>query len=440
MLKETPKEKPFEWFEWIDAIDNKIQELYYIDQFDLAKKCEELLLKAKIALEDTNLTDDFVKKSNIIKYLVDLEWEIDQFFIETGNEQKEIKYGETIHSKIDEILANIEEKTTKQCFEELSLVLEDSKKHEYNDIAKRRIAEKIAKVVLRIQEEQARRKEEIDIDVVENFCTKEDLIEAIKEDLIENAQTQSEEDRLYTLELAKNLSTENLKDTEIWELVAQVEYVKFANSAENKKNLPEILEDKKNLPDIPKKEWNWQEIKDKIGPFLNDAKQVLEDKIGLFFHDTKLVLGYLDEETGEYKSNEIVYCNLKDIDKLDLRKKIRLIELKTRAKRMNYKFKDYKVLQKVELLDGVKEITEFAFYLCHPLKEVKIGKGLKNIPQCCFHETSIERVQIPSNVREIDYAAFARCPLKEVLFEEGLEIIRNCAFQATELERFKNTK
>ena len=205
-----------EWINWIDEIENIIKKLYYIEQFNMAKEAENKLLVVKEQLKDDKLTIDFEKKVDIAYQLADIEFSITQFLQDEGYiDIKKRKVSEFL-DRVSKVIDNLQEKAGKQAFEELSLVMQEYNKDEFNEMEKREISEEISKIVLKILETQIKNEEEINIEANEEFCTQEDLVNAIKTKLIETAKTQDEEDRIDKLETAKHLTLEDLKKPNIW--------------------------------------------------------------------------------------------------------------------------------------------------------------------------------------------------------------------------------
>lgn len=433
MDEKTKSENTYSWINWIDEIENMIQQLYYIEQFDMAKKAENKLLKVKEQLKDDKLTSNLGKKWSIAYQLVDIQYPIKYFLDNEGYiEIKKAKVDDFLE-KSNKVIYNLKEKTSKQAFEELRLVMQEYNQNEFNEMERREISEEISKIVLKILEMQVKNGEEINIEAIEEFCTQENLIKTIIISLINKAQVQNEEDRKGTLEIARKLTTEDLKNPNIWRELAQVKDIKIANSNENK----ETENEEKFLPSV-------QETKEKRLPFqaLRDLfSKISEGEIGLYFYDTKFVLGEIDKETGEYKNFKVKYCNLKDIDKLPIETKKQVLEMKTRAKIIDKRFEGwFENLKKVELLDEVSAIIERAFFGCRSLKELKIGKGLKDIPEKCFMYNGLEKLEIPSNIQNIGESAFSACPIEEIVFEEGLKEIGEYAFFVTRLEKIEIPK
>ena len=186
-----------------------------------------------------------------------------------------------------------------------------------------------------------------------------------------------------------------------------------------------------------------QKTKEKRTPFqaIREIFSKIPEEIWLYFYDTKLVLGEIDKETGEYKNTQIKYCYLGNIDELPTETKKQVLEIKTKAEIIeDHEFWKYGNLQKVELLDGVLEINPNVFHSCSKLKELKLGKGIKNIPFYCFRKSGLEKLEIPSNIKSIGEFAFDQCSISEVIFEEGLEEIEKYAFDLNEIKQIKIPK
>ena len=77
--------------------------------------------------------------------------------------------------------------------------------------------------------------------------------------------------------------------------------------------------------------------------------------------------------------------------------------------------------------DGIN-LKKEAFYK-FPGKFVRLPDTLKTIPEGCFRGASIESIEIPKTVKEIDAKAFTYCEnLKEVIIPENVEKINDEAF------------
>lgn len=84
----------------------------------------------------------------------------------------------------------------------------------------------------------------------------------------------------------------------------------------------------------------------------------------------------------------------------------------------------------IVLSDTVTSIEKSAFDDCENLKEVNLGKGLKNISENAFYNCKLlEKIDIPDSVTDIRSYAFCGCEnLKEVNLGKELKSIATGAF------------
>ena len=94
-------------------------------------------------------------------------------------------------------------------------------------------------------------------------------------------------------------------------------------------------------------------------------------------------------------------------------------------------------LKKVTLLDGVEEITPYAFKYYGQLEDINIPDTVKELGLDCFDKTKVEELIIPGSVkvvgrtdyRDSDGKSFGDCPLKKVTLLDGVEKITPYAFR-----------
>lgn len=103
-------------------------------------------------------------------------------------------------------------------------------------------------------------------------------------------------------------------------------------------------------------------------------------------------------------------------------------------------------LESVELPASVRTVGQSSFSVCKSLKYAKLNEGLevlgtdehmKNGGQYygAFQESALERVDLPSTLKKIEYNTFRGCKnLKSILLPEGLECIRKWCFYESALE------
>lgn len=82
-------------------------------------------------------------------------------------------------------------------------------------------------------------------------------------------------------------------------------------------------------------------------------------------------------------------------------------------------------LKKVNIPDNVTQIGHCAFEWCKKLTEVKIGNGLKTLPEHMFFECDeLETVVLGNNIQKISSCAFSNCgALSEINFPQSLKEI-----------------
>lgn len=103
-------------------------------------------------------------------------------------------------------------------------------------------------------------------------------------------------------------------------------------------------------------------------------------------------------------------------------------------------------LEDVELPASLRTVSQAAFAKCESLKTVKFGEGLETLgtdeyadngrmTYGVFHESSLERVELPSTLKRIEYNAFGKCKnLKTIELPARLEHIGTFAFFGSGLQ------
>ena len=83
-------------------------------------------------------------------------------------------------------------------------------------------------------------------------------------------------------------------------------------------------------------------------------------------------------------------------------------------------------VEKVFIPSTVRELGEYAFAYCRQLREVVFepGSQLETIGERCFENCGLEEVMIPKSVRDIGNSAFCGCHnLRSLSFEEGSQLV-----------------
>ena len=92
-------------------------------------------------------------------------------------------------------------------------------------------------------------------------------------------------------------------------------------------------------------------------------------------------------------------------------------------------FENSKV-KSVKIGKGLKTIPDRAFYKCEKLTDLSIGKGVKTIGEYAFYECmKLKAINIPNNVTKIKNYAFCRCcGAKKLTIGTGLKVIQKGVF------------
>ena len=166
--------------------------------------------------------------------------------------------------------------------------------------------------------------------------------------------------------------------------------------------------------------------------------------------------------TDEYPDSNSIYSGVFEGSSLER------VKLPTTLKKMEYSvFEDCRNLRRVRLPEGLEyvgkrcfsgtglESVEFppslrtiaqgAFYKCEGLRAVKLNEGLevlgtneypKYSGMYCgaFQRSAVERVELPSTLKRIEYSAFEECKnLKNIQLPDRLECIGKWCFHGTRL-------
>ena len=98
-------------------------------------------------------------------------------------------------------------------------------------------------------------------------------------------------------------------------------------------------------------------------------------------------------------------------------------------------------VESVALPASLRTVSQCAFIKCRNLRTVKFREGLEVLGTDkrrgdgglfggVFQDTSVERVELPSTLRRIEYQAFAHCRnLRHIDLPDGLEYIGKWCFE-----------
>ena len=187
--------------EEIETIESRINEIYFIEQFEKAEEFNKRLSKVKEMLkpqrvDEKHLTGLSVEIQNIIKEIVSLDFDINLYFKENGENLKNKQFEKKYRGEVEEIFQDDTTKTPEELYSDLAEVIKGWNQKEHNEFIQKEANSKIAWTILKIIEIQAKRGEQIDLARVEDFCSYEELIKVIKAKLIERAKIQREENKI----------------------------------------------------------------------------------------------------------------------------------------------------------------------------------------------------------------------------------------------------
>lgn len=211
----------------ISQIENKIDELKVLNQFDKAKEFEnnlaEIREKAKtIQLDRQELSRGFDSVSIEVLYeLISLKSDVDYYVLKTNN----------IIESVDENRIDAEAlEKIKTLWENLDKYISywNESTQEHNPIEEMDYNKHIGNLTLEIIIYQLQIEGVLNFHKVFKYCKKEYLINAIKETLFEGAKEEFQDSikrRLLT-DLARNLTEKDLYDYKLWQQVLMIKNVR----------------------------------------------------------------------------------------------------------------------------------------------------------------------------------------------------------------------
>ena len=265
-----------------------------------------------------------------------------------------------------------------------------------------------------------------------------DLIKTILSDLTTILLNQIPVLKLVTREKLLNL-TDTKELIEVAQSLEKSEAVSILLDYENNAfSMDEILEDKEKelLQDqtsveYNNKRWIWKE-KGKNGILLTEyigreTDIIVPEKIGerkvtaidiFCFSPSNMVRKYKlrrdIQKTRENITSVIFPSTVTSID----------VGAFLDCKNLSYVELPPKLRSRFRSLSTTPIYMEGIFQGCTKLKTVTIPEKMEKIPPILFSHSCIEKIEIPSTVKEISFCAFLMCEnLKEVKLNEGLEII-----------------
>ncbi len=213
----------------IFQIENKIEEVKILSEFDEAsefeRKLESIRFKAKdIVLDNDNKSDGFDLLSiEIFANLIELDSEIDYYILKKKNIIES-----AVENQIDaEALQKI-----KILWESIEKDITIWHETEHNPIEDVEFQKHIGKTTLDIIVYQLQIEGILDFTKVFRFCKKEYLINALKENLYDGAKDEKDDflAKQRLIDIAKKVSEEDLYDYKIWKQILDIRGVKAYNN------------------------------------------------------------------------------------------------------------------------------------------------------------------------------------------------------------------
>ena len=439
----------------IKRLEEKVQDVFYLGQFEKAKEFRERLFKIeKIVLEKSyeSGTPGVGEDSQIIFLITRLEEEINEFLVEhngTGKVLENVRIDYNIDKKISQKLATL---STSELWSNLSNILSEWKKTTHNDLEEQNNRKKIRKAVLDILISSAKKGESIDLIAASKYCSTEDLIEVMQNQLIEVAQKQQQEGKekesTSTLGIAKTLQKESINSTSVWKLLTDVPDVKVKGLAldlvnKNNQNTPNtmalaVIEPKNNFFDRMRKVFGvkvtpkttiytfgdinpetgeWENLRAKADIFPKKlSKRQKQRLLAVEINDVDRV-GYVRRKDrwenpleGAYNLQKVIFGRVQVIG--------------------NRCFQESPSLSTVEFSDNVQEIESHAFNECEKLANVKFGKNIRTIESSAFKNcVSLQTAILPERVKTVCHDAFNNCHNLTDVDLPGVETIGYDSFE-----------
>ena len=442
----------------IFQIENRIEELKVLKQFDKASQYEENLkqirLKAEsIVLDDSNNSKGFDKLSlEVLRDLIQLNTEVNYFILKNNN----IIESEANNRIDSEVLEQI-----RRLWENLEQEINLWKNTNHNPIEELEFNKKLGKETLNNIIYQLQKEAIIDFSKIFKYCKSEFLINAIKEMLFDIAKIKEEKEKNDLVNLAKSVTEKDLYDYKFWQKIL------LTKDLRSRDDHIEILG---NLKDINNKKYIVENNSRKATPSNQDEDLIYDEtiinSIKKWFYNLKITMSQKQMSLSWLSSNgpafkvEFEDCTNKySKDFLD-RKTIENAKKLTIATNgiSKYNFEENSEWKNLEEIEFIEEkhssginlspdksyncIGNDSFTNCKKLKNISFGK-IEMIGERAFKDCfSISELIFSKNIINIGEDAFLNCTsLRKVEFLGDLKLyildrphnIINC-FKGTNLE------
>ena len=235
----------------IFQIENKIEEVKIINQFDKANEYEvslELIrLKAKdIEFDDENKSNGFDELSlKVLSELILLDSDIDYYLLKASN---------IIEVNIEDMIDPKELEKIKESWDCLEKDIQIWKKSNHNPIEEIEYNKHLGKITLNNIIYQLQIEGILDFSKVWKYCKRDYFTNAVKEMLFEGAKEEFHDGirRRRLINLAKNLSEKDIYDYKLWKQVLMIkkvrardDHIEMIGSIQNKDDRKYDIEEKK---------------------------------------------------------------------------------------------------------------------------------------------------------------------------------------------------
>ncbi len=447
----------------IKTVKEFINEIYYVQEFEVAKKYQERLNAIETRLEQ--LTDDFkdyIEKTNLWQELKEMDIEISKFLDkeETILKKKSLvkKYYE---KKVEDFVKSSRGKTSQELYEDLTIMVSDIKKEAVDAELASKIDEISAMALLHIYIQQLKNGEPIDLKLAEELSTREKLTEEIKNKLLKLSEEKDEIASFDILKICKSVSPDTLQNQAIWKMLAGTETVQIK---EETGKIPEqnLEEEKPSVLQVRKKKSIFEKMREKFGKKTRYTFEKINEKTGekkswTEYHAFPPKGRLLRKCQGQCVALEINGKSVAEVDAMDHMTNLQSItfgEGITEIRRRNQNevpafnqvsqitisddvqvigdnaFNDYAQLAKINFGNNIREIQKGAFCHCGALKTIELPTCLRNLGQWAFaYCESLENLELPEDLTHLQAHTFFKCShLKNIRFGKSMQRIEEGVF------------
>lgn len=444
----------------IFQIENKIEEMKILNQFDKASlyntSLEEIKVKAKnIVLDNENASEGFDEISlEVLLELIQLNSDVDYYVLKANN-----IIASTTENKIDaEALKKI-----KQLWEALNTDITHWNKQTHNPIKEIEHNKQVGKTTLDIIIYKLQVEAVIDFTEIFKYCKKEFLINAIKEVLFEGAKQEQEDGikRKLLIDWAKKMSEKELYDYKLWQQILFIknvrsrdDHIEIIGNLFEKDNRKYVIEENSQDNTLEEQDLEMYYEESILKSIKNWFKALSESA-----NQKRMLLNWKTTNGPAFKSeliDENVKFSKEFLDKHTV-ENVKKLKIATNgvAKYHFEKDAEFKNLEEIEFLNGkatssvslspdktYKCIGNETFENCPKLETVYFGK-IEMIGERAFKNCkNLSNIVFSNSLKHISEDAFLNCEnITKVEFLEDLELfildrpqnIINC-FKGTNLE------